>query len=414
MKIENHEESETLGAQYDGFSKQVKKESKRKELQFNILLMAVTCLLSVCITSLVFVSRNDKHRAIIEAEQFIARHSFFYEKDRESELVTGALRGMAYSLEDEYADYYTSEEYAEMTQAHSGNYVGMGITIMEDGPERFFVDEVFPDSPADEAGLLAGDQIIAINGVSCEGYELLAFLELIDNTEDSTNTISVLRGAETLNFTMVMREVYKPYVHYQMLDEETGYLHIALFQGKCVEETQNALDALREQGMKKLVLDVRDNLGGALYLVNDIAELFLPADSVITTVRSKAGDEVVYKTKHQDGLDIPVVMLINEYSASGSELLAGALKDHNIARLFGVTTYGKGIVQSFFSLSNGGIIKFTTDAYYTPNDVCIQGTGIAPDVEVKLSDEWTETAVGAIPHDEDSQLQAALSYLKAL
>jgi len=387
----------------------------KRNIRFQILLVVFTCLLSVCLTSLVFVSRLGRLQPLLEAEKLIERHAFFFEEEQRSELVTGALRGLAFYMDDEYAAYFTREEYAEMLGTQSGNYVGMGIMVSDEEDGRFVIDEVFSGSPAEEAGLLPADQILKINDISCAGYELSEFLALIDNEEGATNTLVIQRGANELRFTLVMREVYRPFVHHQMLEETVGYIHISAFQGQCVAETREALAALEQQDMRALVLDVRDNLGGQLYIVNEIAELFLPADSVITTVRSRAGSEVVYRTGSGGGTDLPIAMLINEYSASGSELLAGALKDHGVARLFGQTTFGKGIVQSFFPLSGtGGMLKFTTDAYYTPNGGFIHNTGIGPDMEVKLPEEWASAPILQIPHNEDTQLQAAVGYLKML
>ncbi|MCL2696210.1 MAG: S41 family peptidase [Clostridiales bacterium] len=385
----------------------------RKNLRIHILLVVFTCLFSVCITSLVFVIRYRKYQPLIEASDLIARNSFFYDSKQDGELITGALRGFVYALDDDYSVFFTQQEYEDMLDMQSGNYVGVGILVSEKEDGGFVIDEVFPDSPAEEAGMLTGDQILSVNDISHEGYALWDFLSLIDTQDGATNTLTLLRGTETLTVTVTIREVYRPFVHYQMLDGQVGYIHIGLFQGRCVEETRDALAALEEQGMTKLVLDLRGNLGGSLHAVNDIAEMFLPARSLITTVRGRSGDEVVYKTGYTDGITIPIAMLVDEYSASGSELLAGALKDHGVARLFGRTTYGKGIVQSFFSLSgNRGWLKFTTDAYYTPSGVCIQGTGIEPDEIVNLPDEWTDTSPLLIPRENDTQLQAALAYLK--
>lgn len=225
--------------------------------------------------------------------------------------------------------------------------------------------------------------------------------------------IVVERDGQQLTFSMVMREVYSPYVQYRMLEDGIGYIYIKGFHGKVVKETQDALDALMEQGMEKLVLDVRDNLGGSLYDVTDIAGMFLPEGSIITTIRSRTSEDYSYKTK-KEGIHVPIALLVNGHSASASELLAGALKDYSAAELFGKTTFGKGIVQTFFGLQRGrnGTMKFTTDAYYTPSGVCIQGEGITPDHEVDLPEDLTYYSIYTIPYEQDTQLQAAVNYLK--
>ena len=160
------------------------------------------------------------------------------------------------------------------------------------------------------------------------------------------NTVVLLRDGQELTFTVTMRQVYSPYVTYNMLDGNIGYIYISAFHGQCVREVEEALEDLRAQGMEALVLDVRDDLGGSFSDVRDIADLFLPKNSVITSVKSRVNKEIVYRT-HSDGIDLPIAMLVNGYSASASELLSGALKDNGVAELFGTVTYGKGIVQTF-------------------------------------------------------------------
>ena len=199
---------------------------------------------------------------------------------------------------------------------------------------------------------------------------------------------------------------------YRMLTDTIGYIHVQSFHGTCVEETRTALSELRASGMKSLVLDLRDNLGGSLYDAVDIADLFLPRDYIVTTLRSRSGEEKEYKTK-DSGIDIRTVLLINEMSASASELVAGALKDHEAAYLIGTQTYGKGIVQSFYQISGtDGWLKITSDAYYTPNGVCVQDEGIAPDLIQELPEEAKQYAIDSIPAELDTQLLAAIHYLE--
>ena len=222
----------------------------------------------------------------------------------------------------------------------------------------------------------------------------------------------IQRGDEKLSFEIIAREVHTPAVSYRMLTDTIGYIHLVSFHGTCVEETQTAVRELREAGMRTLVFDLRDNLGGSLYDAINIADIFLPKNYVVTTLRSRDGAAVEYKTK-QSGLDIRMVLLVNEYSASASELVAGALQDYGAAYLIGTKTYGKGIVQSFFEVKETkGWIKITTDAYYTPNGVCVQDHGIIPDEIVELSEEAQSYSIDWIPFELDLQLQAAIAYLE--
>lgn len=379
------------------------------------LLCLVCLVLGILFTSLYYEERYAGLTDIADALELVEEEYYFYDEDTREEIVTGALKGIASYLDDRYATYYTAEEYAELMQTDSGNYVGMGIEVRQEEMGEFIVASVFPNTPAQEAGLLPGDRLLSANGQSAEGVDLDTFLEYLGHEEGDVNTVVVERKGEQLSFTVTMRQVYQPFVEYKMLSGNIGYICIMEFHGDADEEIEQALTALKEQGMEKLVLDVRDNPGGSLTTVCAIAELFLPEDSLITTIRSRKGVEETFST-HKGGTDIPMAVLINGNSASASELLAGALKDHGRAKLFGITTFGKGIVQTLYGVRGTykGTIKFTTDAYYTPKDVCIHGEGIAPDVEVELPEDVVYYAVYDIPYEQDTQLQAAVEYLNGL
>ncbi len=378
------------------------------------LVLIAVAVLSVTATAFYFANRYGSLITVGEAVGLVSQNYYYYEDLDDDQLLTGALRGIADNLGDKYAAYYTEEEYATLLESNSGNYVGMGVlvTMQEDG--GFYITSVFENTPASEAGLLSGDRILWINDADAAAYtDLSAFLDNVSREVGDVNTLVVLRDGEEQTFSVSMREVYSPYVEHRMLDADIGYIRIKGFQGKCVEEVKAALEDLDAQGMTGLVLDVRDNLGGLLTDVNSIAEYFLPKGSVITTVRSRSAEEVVYRT-NADGRDkdVPIVMLVNGYSASASELLAGALHDNGAAVLVGTTTYGKGIVQSYFHINgNYGYLKMTTDAYYTPSGVCIQDAGLAPDIEVKLSEELMNQDVSLLTAEEDVQLAAAIAYL---
>lgn len=388
---------------------------KRRRVPTSVIvcIVVVAILLSVLFTRTYYRNKYEKLLPVAEAMEIVENNYYFYDEETNN-LTVSALRGIAANLGDDYSQYYTEEEYAELLQSNSGHYIGMGVTIMQRTVGEFYISAVFDNTPAAEAGIQVNDQILTINGVSCEGIGLTEFLSYFHGDDGSQNELELIRDGKKLNVTVVMREVYSPYVYHEMLDGEIGYILISGFQGECVEEMETALEDLQGRGMTKLVLDLRDNLGGSLNSVNAIAELLLPADSVITTVRSRTDDEYVYRTK-DEGISVPIVVLVNNYSASASELLAGALRDNGVALLYGETTYGKGIVQTYYHLGgDDGYIKFTSEAYYTPNGVCIQGTGLEPDVEIVLDEAWSTTAISLIPHQEDNQLQAALRYLMEL
>ena len=400
---------------FEPFPAEVKKPSRRVSVWLCVLCAVLAAAFAVLFTSLFYVRRFSELQPVSEAIELVKKNYYFFDEDTRESMVTGALKGLSAYMGDDYAEYYTKEEYDALLTSDSGNYIGMGVLVSDMGNSTFIISEVYANTPAQEAGILVGDQLIMANGESCEGKSLNEFLEFITHEEGEVNTVVVLRDGQELTFTVAMRQVYSPYVTCRMLDDRIGYIYISAFHGQCVREVKEALADLKDQGMTALVLDVRDDLGGSFSDVCDIADIFLPKNAIITTVRSRVEKEQVYRA-HSAGLEMPIAMLVNGYSASASELLSGALKDNGVAELFGTVTFGKGIVQTFFDINFGrdGTIKFTTDAYYTPSDVCIQGTGITPDHIVELPEGLTYYSITSIPYESDTQLQAAVAYLRDL
>ena len=387
-----------------------KRRSRRVSVWLCVLCAVLAAAFGILFTSLYYVNRFSELEPVSEAIELVKKNYYFFDDKTQESMVTGALKGLSSYMGDDYAEYYTKAEYDELLNSNSGTFIGMGVLVSDQGNSTFIITEVYDNTPAKEAGILVGDQLIRANGEPAEGKDLSEFLGFVTHGEGDVNTVVVLRDGQELTFTVTMRQVYSPYVTYKMLDDSIGYIYISGFHGQVVREVKDALDDLRGQGMEALVLDVRDDLGGSLSDVCDIADIFLPKNKVITTVRSRVNKEQVYRT-HSDGLDMPIAMLVNGYSASASELLSGALKDNGAAELFGTVTFGKGIVQTFFNINT---IKFTTDAYYTPADVCIQGTGITPDHIVELPEGLTYYNIPSIPYESDTQLQAAVEYLRGL
>lgn len=396
-------------------NKRKKRRSPRVSVWACLLWVVLTAVFAVLLTSLYYVQRYAELQPVARAIELVKKNYYFFDENTQKSMITGALKGLSAYMGDDYAEYYTKDEYDDLLSGNSGNFIGMGVLVAEEAQGDFVITAVYDNTPAQEAGILVGDRLIRANGEPAEGKSLQEFLSFITHEVGDENTVVVLRDGKELTFTVVMRMVYSPYVTYRMLDDHIGYIYISGFHGQCVREVEEAMAALKEEGMTALVLDVRDDLGGSLSDVCDIADIFLPKGCVITTVKSRVNEETVYRT-HSDGVDIPIAMLVNGFSASASELLSGALKDNGAAVLFGTVTYGKGIVQTYFDINFGrdGTIKFTTDAYYTPNDVCIQGTGITPDYIVELPAGLTYYSIPAIPYEDDIQLQAAVAYLKGL
>ena len=393
---------------------------KRKAVSAVIISIVCTFLVTALITGAVtWMLTREKYRendgslitSVKEAREIIRNHFFYYEED-ERALTEAVLKGIAAATGDKYAEYYTKDEYEDLRKQNQRNFVGIGILTQLNDKGIVEIIDVYDDTPASEAGLQPGDIISEINGVVFDNNTLSEFLSNVNAEDGAENSFRILRGDEALEFTIVAREVHTPSVSYRMLNDTIGYIHIQTFHGTCVDETKTAIEELKKEGMTKLVLDLRDNLGGSLSDAIDIADIFLPKDQIVTTLRSRNGSVTEYRTRNA-GMDIETVLLVNELSASASELVAGALKDYEAAYLIGTRTYGKGIVQTFYEVpETKGWLKITTDAYYTPNGVCVQDEGITPSTIVTLSDEAKRYSIEHIPADLDAQLQAAIAYLE--
>ena len=397
-----------------------KKKRTKKGTVLWILTVFVSVLAAVAITGqITWTAAKKRYRdadghfifTLREAREIIRDHYFYYRED-ETELTEAALKGLASATGDRYAEYYTEAEYAELKKQNDRTFVGIGVLMQINDDGVVEIVGVYADTPASEAGMQEGDILLEINGVAYDGGELSDFLANVHAEDGAENTLVVKRGGERVSFTVYAREVHTPAVLYRMLTDTIGYVHVLTFHGTCVEETRDAIDELREQGMKSLVLDLRDNLGGNLYDAVDIADIFLPRNYIVTTLRSRTDKVQEFRTK-RSGIDIKTALLVNGYSASASELVAGALKDYRAAYLIGTRTYGKGIVQSYYQVSEtNGWFKLTTEAYFTPSGICVQDEGIEPDQIVELPEKAAGYSIDQIPFELDTQLQAAIAYLE--
>lgn len=373
-----------------------------------VVTAAVTFMLTKILTN---VYQDPLIGALNETVDVIREHYYFYDQD-ETELTNKALKSVIGSTGDAYAYYYSAEEYAELTKQNEGTFVGIGIMTMMEDDGRVRIIDVYDNTPASEADIHPNDLLIKINGVSYEGLDLSSFLANLIAEEGVENELTLLRDETEITCKVIPREVHTPTVFSKMLTDTIGYIRISTFHGTCVEETDKALKDLKASGMESLVLDLRDNLGGSLYDALDIADMFLPKDHIITSLRSRTDEEQKFYTK-TDGIDLPMVLLVNGNSASASELVSGALKDYDVAHLIGVKTFGKGIVQSYYSVpQTKGMLKITTEAYYTPNGICVHGAGIEPDETVELSEDAYRYSISVLPFELDLQLQAAIAYLE--
>ena len=271
--------------------------------------------------------------------------------------------------------------------------------------------ECYEGGPGEEAGLEEGDIISAIDGEDITEDEVSDVADIVRNSDKDSVVLTVHReGVEdAMEITVPVTDVELPSVFHEMLDSKIGYIRITQFTGVTGEQYQEAFDDLQKQGMEKMIVDLRDNPGGLLDSVCDILRKILPEGLIVYT-EDKDGNREEEKCDGKNELNMPLAVLVNESSASASEIFAGAVQDYGIGKIVGTTTYGKGVVQELRQLSDGSAVKLTVSNYYTPKGNSINKVGIEPDIEVKLASELLNKT--EISHEEDNQLQEALKTLQ--
>jgi len=329
--------------------------------------------------------------------------SYLNEVDPQA-VADGVYSGFVDALGDKYAHYYSVSEVQSLQDKNSGSFVGIGVVVSQD-PEtmNIYVLYVYTNSPANEAGMQIGDVICGVNGTDVLGMELNDVVSMIRGESGTEVTVKVLRGEQEVEMTMARRAIVVDTVQYGMLEDGVGYIQLVQFESVTAEQTENAINALKEQGMKKLILDLRDNPGGLLDSVVEVAGMFIDSD-VVLYQEDKNGQRQYFYADAGTIFEGPIVVLVNGNSASAAEVLTASLQDYGLATILGTTNFGKGIVQTLYPLSDGAVLKFTTAHYYTPNGRDIHGVGIEPDVVL----EYQEDAEGGT----DNQLEAALNLIR--
>lgn len=310
------------------------------------------------------------------------------------QLTDGAIRGMLDETGDPYTTYFTEKEFEEFYNELEGTFAGIGIYIQQQD-DALIIDSVYEGSAAERAGLRSGDEIIAIDGKQMAGKPADQAAELMKGEPGSRITLTIKRDGQEQSIT-VQREImqYSP-VDSMMLENKIGYIALYTFSENSAEVFEKHLDKLKRDGMEGLILDLRDNGGGYLDASIAIADLIIDK-GLIVNVKNRTGKQTEVSAR-SGGIDVPLAVLINEYTASASEVLAGALQDHKMGTLIGAKTFGKGVVQELRPLEKGGILKLTVEEYFSPKMRKINGQGITPDIIVE---------------DSDAQLLKAITYLQ--
>ena len=356
------------------------------------------------------LSDDDFWQKVTKLEALI--DSYYIDEVTADELEEGIYDGLLAALGDPYSCYYTQEEYEALMESSSGIYYGIGATVQQDIRTGVItIVKPFVDCPAYNAGLLPGDILYSVNGNEVTGRDLTEVVSEMKGERGPFVTLEVIRDgyADPLSFDVERDEIEVPTIEYQMLEDQIGYIYIMEFDEVTDQQFRDALDDLEEQGMQGLVIDIRDNPGGLLETVVSMLDRMLPEGLIVYT-EDKYGQRTEKLSTAEESFDLPLAVLINGNSASASEIFAGAIQDYGIGTIVGTTSFGKGIVQSVIPLYDQSAVKLTVSKYYTPNGVCIHGTGIAPDVEVELNEEVKNLVV--IPTEDDNQLQKAVETVK--
>lgn len=331
----------------------------------------------------------------------------FYFEDDEQAKQDGIIKGYLEGLDDPYSVYYTQEEYAAFMEDTEGEYVGVGVQVSQNVDTKVItVVKVF-NGPAKDAGIQENDIITEVNGEDISAQDIDTVVDKIRGEEGTEVTISVYRAADAkdYDYTMPRQKVENPTVEYEMLADNIGYVQVSSFYEVTAEQYIAAIKDLESQGMEGLIVDLRDNGGGLLDIAVEMLDFMLPAGKIVYTEDKDGNVTSEYNSDEEQQFTKPLAVLVNGYSASASEIFAGAIKDYGTGTLVGENTYGKGIVQRMFPLEDGSAIKLTIAKYFTPKGNDIHKIGIKPDVEVELDVEAYRESKG----EKDNQLDAAIN-----
>lgn len=350
-----------------------------------------------------YIEISDEAETVTEKFEVVKRclEKYYIGELNNDKMTEMAIKGYVAGLEDEYTEYLMKDEYEELLVNVTGDYVGIGIYMYEDAEGNIVVLMPMEGSPAEEAGLQLNDIIVSINGEDCSEMDINEASNKIKGEEGTTVELEILRGSETIKKTIERRTVELKDSDSDILEGNIGYIQLTTFDENCTDNIVKYLSDFESKGIKSVILDLRDNTGGMVSEAISLSELFVEKGNVIMRSYNKTEDETVVKSDNANPIDMKVVVLVNEYSASATEIVAAALKDNKAATIVGTKTYGKGVMQEIVPLFDGAL-KVTIEEFKTPNGDKINKEGITPDIVVE-DDILTE---------EDEQLQKAIEHLK--
>lgn len=395
---------------------------KEKDYSKSIFIKSIilTILLTTVIVSMVtiIIMNNNEQTSLLNRidgklssiEQIVDK-DYLGEID-ENKIFDETIKGYVEGLNDEYSQYFTKEELDKYkTDNIEGQFVGIGVYIIQD-TEKNAIRVLAPikGSPAEKAGILAGDYIVKVDDQAYTGEQITEATNKMKGKEGTKVKIQIIRDEKNLDFEVERANVRVNPVEADIYEENIGYLKISSFDQGSGSEVTKKVEELKEKNIKSLIIDLRNNGGGIVDEAIEIADLFTNKDSTLLITKDKHGNENISKAKKDKVIEVPIIVLTNENTASASEILAGALKDNNVAKIVGTTTFGKGVIQELLTMKDGTGLKLTTNEYYTPSRNKINKVGIEPDEKIELPEEYKN--ILSIPKEVDTQLNKAIELLK--
>lgn len=376
-----------------------------KILKTIIAVLLIAIISSISTLGLIYYALGFNEQGFSNLMRFITAYRFIetkYVNDTDDvKLIDGAIDGMVKSLNDPHSNYLSPKMYKTLMEQTEGSFAGIGVVMGMDNEQKIHIVGIMENSPGQKAGLQEGDEILAVDGVP---ITQMAFDEVAAHVRGQAGTdvvLTIMRDNANQDITITRDNIKLKTVGHKMLDNNIGYIQIVSFSEDTANEFNEAYNDLKNQGMKALVLDLRNNPGGLLTTCVEIAKKLVPKGEIVSIV-DKQGNKETYSSS-LEAPEYPLAVLINKNSASASEILSGAIQDTKTGTIIGNTSYGKGSVQTILPMFEDDAVKLTIAKYYTPSGRSIDGTGITPDIEINLDENATS----------DTQLDKALEVLKA-
>ena len=401
-------------------------EDKKYNVRVKVIIaVMITFIITLCGTVLIY-DKYLSHKGLLvknyESSEDISSdldllRSIVEEKYKgeidDDKLKQAALKGYIEGLGDEYTEFLTKDEWDDLDSSLS-EFVGIGVYMsqLKSSSDAVIIGVIDEDTPAGKAGIQAGDIIKEVEGEDVSGKGVEYVSSKIKGPEGTKVSVKVSRGDQEIEFTMTREQVKVYKIKHEMLENNIGYIDFDSFTDTSSDEFKEAYTDLKNNGAKSLIVDLRNNTGGYVKSALEIADLFVDSGKTLLITEDKDGNRTVQKSSSDKTIDIPVVVLVNEYTASASEILTGVLKDYGIAKIVGTKTYGKGVIQEVYpdvlGTKIGGALKVTVSEYFTPNENKINKIGITPDEEIELNEDSSVK----ITKENDAQLQKAIELLK--